>query len=466
MKRMIALLCVFSMGFNVYGTPRSEQIQNHIQRQLISQQKKLSLSTFVASQLQEYYGRKDFADPAHTTGWYRVDRFLTWLKTNENALEKSTFQFYSLTGNTPRIYKSTVTEFLQKDPAEISPEIWRGFWTYLGIRYLSEVYHTAFNFSQLVLIGTDKETSSVQAGGLFINTQESMSLPEIINTGMHEGTHFLPVLENPAATPLNELAAFYTEHNFGLPVKKNDVQSFADGTRDIRRLHRVYPDFPLYQEYNAFVIGLILNPQLTTKKALSLYDINEQAQLSVWETLLSLWAAEHNRFMLYQPVPWGQEEHVIAVEQNDFAQTAALFGFTQEDINNWLSNPATIIDLGDLVWPGTTGPKESVVLQKKQKGGLFVGNLRRVNKQEFMSLMMGPFAADPGVITFYRKLTTLLPENIKKTALERWPVVVEDHYTPAMARNLIQPYEQEWNEAIIQALQEAPAELPVPEGYL
>lgn len=465
MKKLIALLGVLCIGISAYSTPSAELIHTRVQRQAAAQQIPVTLSHFVTSELQAYYGQENFEDVQQTTGWYRVHRFLTWLKTNEKSLEKSTFRFYDLgSGFVPKVYTSTVAEFLQT-ASTASPDLWRGFWTYLGVRYLSEVYQTEFNFSQLTLIGTKTEFSSVQFGGIVINTQEPMALPEFINMGMHEGTHYLPLLTDLSASPLNELAAFYTEYNFALPVKQEDIRLFADGTRDIRRMHRFLPQQPIYREYNSFIIGLLLNPQLTPATALSLHG-SIHPDLSLWETVLSLWAAEQNRFLVYQQLQSGQVEHRIEVTSSNIEDVAARFGFSRDDIFAWIANPATIVDLGDLYWPGNTEQKETVVLQKTKEKFIFVGQFKRVNKKEFMKLYTGPFSETPQLETFYHRLTEALPKNIKQTLLERWPVIVEDHYTAAMVQTLVVPYEQEWNNAIIKALNGAPPELPLPEGYL
>ncbi|MBR3899198.1 MAG: hypothetical protein IKJ44_02885, partial [Elusimicrobiaceae bacterium] len=49
----------------------------------------------VRSELQQYYGRSDFSDPDRSTGWYRVDNFLTWLAENEQKLKRESILFYS-----------------------------------------------------------------------------------------------------------------------------------------------------------------------------------------------------------------------------------------------------------------------------------------------------------------------------------------------------------------------------------
>ena len=97
----------------------------------------------------------------------------------------------------------------------------------------------------------------------------------------------------------------------------------------------------------------------------------------------------------------------------------------------------------------------------------FIGNLKRVGEAEFIQLNFGVFAKEPKLAAFYQKIFTLLPEALKKTLAEEFPVIIEEHYTASYAQHLALPYEQDWNNANVQALQEvAPHRFPLPAGYL
>ena len=184
--------------------------------------------------------------------------------------------------------------------------------------------------------------------------------------------------------------------------------------------------------------------------------------------VISLAAARNNRFMHHLPDHASNSSHFLPVTKDKLVETAAEFGFTPQDVQAWLVSPALIIDLGDGIWPGSpVSPKESVVLQKVQDKFYFVGNLQRVSEAEFMKLNFGPFANEPKLAAFYQKVFALLPEALKQTMAQRFPVIIEEHYTATYARELAVPYEAAWNKAIVQALQEvAPHHFSLPDGYL
>ena len=471
MKKLVVLLGVISLSVLSYGGI-TKHLEDAVSRQVAAAQQEHSLYTVISTQLQQYYGRKNFEDKAHKTGWYRVQQFLDFVQANEAALANSRFHYFYVDAKTfiPKDYNYKVSDFVALNWAEQPDYLVQGFWSYLGVRYLAQLYPAQLNFSTFAMMGTSEHMDTgTLMGAMVVNTQEKLALPEAINAGIHEGTHMLPGFSgNHSGEMLNELATFYSEYNFSLPVKKEDASSFATGTRDVRRIHALRPELPIYREYNLFITGLILNPQLTPAEVLTLKDGDFNASLSLWEMVISLAAARNNRFMHHLPDHASNSSHFLPVTKDKLVETAAEFGFTPQDVQAWLVSPALIIDLGDGIWPGSpVSPKESVVLQKVQDKFYFVGNLQRVSEAEFMKLNFGPFANEPKLAAFYQKVFALLPEALKQTMAQRFPVIIEEHYTATYARELAVPYEAAWNKAIVQALQEvAPHHFSLPDGYL
>ena len=471
MKKLLVLVGVLCLSILSYGGIDGN-LQNTVLRQTAAQQQTHSLYTVVSTQLQQYYGQTNFQDTNHKTGWYRVQQFLDFVQTNETALLNSQFRYSYIDAKTyiPKFYDYKVSEFAALNWAELPDYLVQGFWSYLGVSYLANIYPVKLNLSSFSVVGVSQHMDTgALMGGMVVNTQEKLAVPEAINAGIHEGTHMLPSFSgNPDGEMLNELATFYSEYNFSLPVKQEDASSFATGTRDVRRIYALRPELPIYREYNLFITGLILNPQITPAQVLTLQDGDFNTSLSLWEMVVSLAAARNNRFMRQLPEHANNSSHFLPVTKENLTQTATEFGFTSKDVENWLASPALIIDLGDSIWPGSAvGSKESIVLQKVKDKFYFIGNLKRVGEAEFIQLNFGVFAKEPKLAAFYQKIFTLLPEALKKTLAEEFPVIIEEHYTASYAQHLALPYEQDWNNAIVQALQEvAPHRFPLPAGYL
>lgn len=474
MKKLFVLITALLLSGVSYGGINSH-LDNTVLRQEAAarQQQARSLYGVVSTRLQQYYGRTDFKDPKHKTGWYRVHDFLTWVKTHNDELENSNFNYFYLNNDAqlpiPKYYFYKVSDFLAQDWNELPDYVVQGFWSYLGVRYLAQVYHKDFDFSTLTIGGaTGNLTTGVQYGAILLNINDKMVIPESINLGIHEGTHFLPMLSGDhSGNMLSELATFYSEHNFSLPVKKEDADKFADGTRDVRRVQALRPDLSIFQEYNLFVTGIILNEKLTPAQVLTLTDGEFNSGIATWEMAFSLLAARNNRFMrMPEPAP-NTSVHYLPVSQQELIKTAAQFGFSAEQVQQWLDSPATIIDLGDGIWPGGNNPKESVVLSKGKNKFYFVGNLQRINETEFMQLNFGALANETKLTAFYNKLFTFLPKEMIQSAQKEFPVIVEGNYPSKLVQKLVLPYEKQWNNAIIQALQAVTsAPHPLPQGYL
>jgi hypothetical protein len=90
---LISLLLLNIPSFAGMGSNLNSRVQQAVTRQVVAQQKAPSLYAVVRTHLQQYYGRCDFQDNKHKSGWYRVQHFLDWLKTNNTRLEESRFYY-------------------------------------------------------------------------------------------------------------------------------------------------------------------------------------------------------------------------------------------------------------------------------------------------------------------------------------------------------------------------------------
>ncbi len=229
-----------------------------------------SLYSSTRTQLQQYYNRTDFADPDHTTGWYRVDDFLTWLKTHQAALTRD-------------IQDDTYTP--------------QALWVYLGARYAAHQFGIVEQLPLQVKLGEPHQGTrvNVEEATILLDPTANRTAPAAITLGMHEGAHLLPVLAaKSTGLSLSELASFYAQHQYGLPVEVEDAKWFSYGVRDIRltATRKGYALVPLSNEYILHVLGLVILPSLFPQKLLEAYnsplmrsDISLSTALIYWHAL-------------------------------------------------------------------------------------------------------------------------------------------------------------------------------------
>jgi len=221
---------------------------------LVNQSATTSLYSSTRVQLEQYYGRTDFKDEERDTGWYRVDNFLAWLKQNEADISRELKQ-----ADFPLQYPQTL-------------------WIYLGARYAADIYQVQPDFTRLhIQPGSPNDTVHVRMEDttILFTPATHHAIPAAITLGIHEGTHMLPaLLGEEGATSLSELASFYSQHEYGLPVKVEDANVFGYGVRDIRltSYRKGFSLVPLTYEYMLHVIGLAILPELSTEELLSNYN--------------------------------------------------------------------------------------------------------------------------------------------------------------------------------------------------
>ena len=242
----------------------------------------------VRTELEQYYGRRDFSDPDRKTGWYRVNLFLQWLEKNEEKLKKEKVSFstrHLLPIATRKKYKieldlipekeRNICELLQqkkKGPLLDETHFWSILATYLGARYAADSFLPAgyTRFPQIYVAeahdvmeaaSIHKEDNVYQA---YINVPHyKNSFAEDLNVAIHEATHLLPWLKSGENKMVSEIGAFFAQSKYGLPVKPTHNACFYRGTRNLIYNMKVLDEcYSLEREYGEMLLGLFVYPQL------------------------------------------------------------------------------------------------------------------------------------------------------------------------------------------------------------
>ena len=217
----------------------------------------------IEGMLSEYYGN----DAQHQ----RVMNFLSWLGKNENELST-------------RLRKDVESGAIEDIKKGESMENLLGFW--LGIRYIASVYQKEGETPTFPPIKVGRETSefNMVEGNFNIERRAAGENPQAdlvagLNLGIHECTHALCIMTGRSEAILPELAVYYNQSRYGLPVKNEDwadmpekIQAGPDaeakkkpsgGThepwfetvRDVRHLLDSLPKDYFKNEYAEFVFG-------------------------------------------------------------------------------------------------------------------------------------------------------------------------------------------------------------------
>ena len=316
-------------------------------------------------------------------------------------------------------------------------------------------------------------------GMIFISPNSNETIPATINLGMHEVTHMLPYLSGKSRDSLSELATFYTQYNYGLPVHAKDVDSFAEGVRDVRRAQQLRPDLNLLYEYNYFIVGEILNPFIRPADILSFSK--EDANGSVIEACFDLIAIKEKRFFMLPTTPSGRPEMTSSAKilPSMLPSFMEKLHFTQEDVDLWNANPDTDFYLGQFKWDKvpvqimTTkfGNKLHLLARRKKDGLYVISGYVPCNQKEYLERLFGKNAA--AVAGFYNRLAAKLPAEFVQEVKEMFPVLTTDTFMLSKTarqqrKELSQKYKAVLEQAVVEALEEsgaAPAPA-IPKGYL
>ncbi|WP_424244288.1 hypothetical protein Dip510_001496 [Elusimicrobium posterum] len=217
-------------------------------------------------ELISYYGKKDFSDPERTTGWYRVDDFLKWLKKNEQSV-------------IDRFHKADIS------PDSLCPDLKKGDTisakTLAGLAGSFYIYDKFIPREQQTNIPFFRETMH---GGLAGKAQDyrtpgkitvpiNVTAPEAINSAMHEATHFLKNI-GKSQEMLTETATIFVQQQYGLPVYKN-LKKFHRGARNPLTALRDF-DFNIYMEYPDALFALFLSNDLKKRGITTAVELSPQ----------------------------------------------------------------------------------------------------------------------------------------------------------------------------------------------
>ena len=259
---MPVFACAFDLGQN-------SEVQKQLAQELNTlKQDTCNLYGVVENELLSYYGKKsikDFYDPEHKTGWFRVYDFLTWLKENETDLTESLSQ-ESNSYNLDK-YKEYLEYPLNKYCSLDTPETKGFLGSFLGEKYLLSKYSvekkTLYKFIPIREIEKSSKSTAYSDTGwwkidlrnslenskvrkamnlpneikiknsfIYFNTDKLDSVAGFINTSLHETMHLLPVFYSDGYNHhLPEKFSIYAQMAYALPVKKEE--GFYSGVRNL-----------------------------------------------------------------------------------------------------------------------------------------------------------------------------------------------------------------------------------------
>lgn len=464
MKRLTLLILTLCFMVSSGLAQQVPHLRTRVQKKV--ELKQSSLYGVVERELQEYYARQVFVDPNHQTGWFRVDNFLTWVKKNASALEKESV----------RTTKETVSlKSIYANPKSWNYEpLYRTFWVYLGARYIADVYRVKADFSRLsVVFCKDMACAIGGTGSIVISPNSAEALPSIINMGMHEATHMLLYLRRNTEDQLSELATFYTQYNYALPVKADDALTLGDGVRDMRRTYNLRPDIDVLYEYNSFIAGHVLNPSIRPADVLSF--IKKGSEISILDVCFHLVALQQRR--LFMNSLNKQTGATISLPEDVLLGYMDKMNFTEQDVQDWKARPGIEFYLGKFSWNKTPfmtlryGDKIHVFVKKSGGEFIFSGGYSQLDKKTFLHELVGDRA--PFLTKFYDNLASHLPPDFIQDVQETFSVQTTSMFllSPAARkkRNALQArHRKALENAVIQALKDsgAPPSPPVPKGYI
>lgn len=464
MKKLTLLILTLCFMVSSGLAQQVPNLRTRVQKRV--ELKQSSLYGVVERELQGYYDRQVFVDPNHQTGWFRVDDFLAWVKKNASALEKESVRTTKETVSLKSIYANAKS--WNYEP------LYRTFWVYLGARYIADVYGVKADFSRLsVVFCQDMACAIAGTGSIVISPNSSEALPSIINMGMHEATHMLLYLSGNTEDQLSELATFYTQYNYGLPVRGQDALTLGDGVRDIRHTRRMRPDIDVLYEYNSFIAGHVLNKSIRPAEVLSF--IKKGSEISILDVCFHLVALQQKRFFMNGLNK--QTGATISLPEDVLPGYMDKMNFTQQDVQEWKARPGIEFYLGKFPWNKTPfmtsihGDKIHVFVKKSDDVFIFSGGYSPIDKKTFLRELVGDKA--PSLTKFYDNLAAYLPPDFVQDVQEAFSVQTTGMFllspTARKERNALQArHRKALENAVIQALKDsgAPPSPPVPKGYI
>lgn len=456
------------------------KLQEKVEKPMVQRQDHFYQSAY--DELTDYYNRKDFASPAKTTGWYRVNNFLTWLKQNEKQVQKD--------------FKTAFPSVCADDTCSMNWQNWhiyqRSWWVFLGVHYVADKQKKSLNYSKLSLLFCS-ESNCAKTGDnnskhhIKINVDDSYSIPSDINLGIHEGTHLLPALSQAQkSASLSEFATFWTSYLYALPVKRKDMHTFADGIRDFIRTANTKPEFLIHWEYHPYVAGRFLVPQLRGKNLLSLtVEKNHHADDSLIESVINYIYAANGRYFEENRAEHLKNLSIIAPSWNELIQQ----GFAKRtQLEKWFTGkyPAHYayigqVDLEKLPELKLTGKYHMFIEDylsncstPPQKRFYRFEAAAPVSKEQYLRKIYAPFEVTESLKNFYSNIEKTIPAEVKKEMFANIPAIYEPMFSPAIPRDqdrlshlIWYKYGNQVTTATLHALKQGGIKpLAIPTGYL
>ncbi len=419
------------------------QLHRQLSEKIGEKTNERALYPFVKQELSNYYGKNDFADLNHQTGWYRVDDFLKWLKKNEKTLQN---EIVRVNDKERRELKELYAEdnYVKENYRNV-------FWVYLGVRYIVNVYNASVNLKALKIYNACSETSaSPLLGEIYLCIDSEATLPYLVNIGIHEMTHLFPRLyTGPISSStalkfsLSELATFYSTRNYGFPVKSEDATGMYNGVRDINRIIALRPDFDILNEYNAYLGGLLIT-NITKKDILSMYDETLSSE-KILEFAFNCPAIKKNKFFITKP----------------FKYTSALDDLDEGDVALLKENKDKAVYLGQK-------DSEHHIFAKWSKGDetASVGFFDPLTMQDYTKHIFGKYA-NTEVNNFYTQFCNKMPQDFIDEVDETFEVQTNDTYKDNDGISIVRRYEKEIRDVLFKLLEEKNIpQAKIPEGYI
>lgn len=271
MKKFLIFLFVlfvmpaFAGAFDLQQNKTFSKEQNKLAQELNNiKEDTCDLYGLVEKELSAYYGKqgiKDFYDPNHQTGWFRVYDFLSWLKAKEKDLTEKLAKEANVFNHSQ--YGELLEKPLKKYCSLSSSETKGFLGFFLGEKYLlskylkgndsidsyipisktgkagvAEVKRQKINLPKE--LGLSNNNVYITLSSIKYNEESSSSFVGFLNTGLHETMHMLGILTFKTNELLSETFTIFAQLAYALPVKKEE--KFYTGVRNLYNILEFAPE--------------------------------------------------------------------------------------------------------------------------------------------------------------------------------------------------------------------------------
>ena len=280
-KLLFILICLFTANafagaFDLQQNKTFSKEQDKLAAELNNIQKNTcNLYGLVEKELSAYYGKqgiKDFYDPNHQTGWFRVYDFLSWLKANEKdlieKLDREAYKYNYL------VHKISLNKPLKKYCSLRTTETKGFLGSFLGREYLLSKYSAKILLKYAAFYIEPGEEPSAYHSPVKVripkgqNTlldkfpeeinlavypttvyekNKNISFVNFVNSSVHESMHLLGIFTLQYNDAIPEMFTIYAQMAYGLPLKPEE--SFSGGVRNLYNTQKYFPQ-ETFTEYN------------------------------------------------------------------------------------------------------------------------------------------------------------------------------------------------------------------------